>query len=222
MIELIRFYNFFIRIQKFILLNFLFLYTLAHLIRLPFYFFFSFLFSNLNYGSNEAQPLIEEKKEEIIKVVKQEPKRRKSFIDRTLLNHLVRKSTDKRFVKKYFGQYIDCENDDEFESKFSAKRACEMNARLAFEEKEQEERCFLDKNTNIVLINEMKSNVDTHGSIKLEKKAFLNLNNCVEINPTNGILKRILISKKKREKYFIYFLFIILVLFLTIFFIFDY
>ena len=55
MIGLIRFYNFFMRVKKFFVLNILFLYTIFELIQLPFYFGLSFIINNVDYKEAEDE-----------------------------------------------------------------------------------------------------------------------------------------------------------------------
>ena len=171
---MIRFYNFFIRVQKFILLNILFLYTLVQLIKIPFYFFFSFLFSNLYYKTND---LCDINSTASIPQTK-DTKIRKTIFDRTLLNQLIRKSIDKKFVHKYFNKYVNDEVELEIKSDDCIKLAVSEH----------------NFNDNVILINEVKSNIknicfETHNSIRIENKTYLSLNNCAQINPNDGNLR---------------------------------
>jgi hypothetical protein len=167
-IQLIRFYNCFIRLFKFIWLNILFFYTLFELIKIPFYFLFSSLSTNLNYNNNNTDDdcdLNANKKDN--KLIK--PKR--NFFDRTLLNNLIRKSNNKKFVLKYFDDYIDDDHD-----KIRIKN--KSNYKFSVENE-----------NNVILVNEVKSNTsvsfDSLNDMNKIEKTFLTLDNCKEINLNN-------------------------------------
>jgi hypothetical protein len=71
-IGLIRFYNFFMRLKKFLLLNLLFFYTIFELVQIPVYFLLSFFISNLDYdidySSENRQLNVESKKSSALTV----------------------------------------------------------------------------------------------------------------------------------------------------------
>ncbi len=174
MLDLIKFYNCFIRFQKFICLNILFCFTIFQIVKIPFYFFYSLLFCNVYYNKNdfcESTPSTQQA-DKACKL--KEPKTNKSLINRTLLNSLIRKSMDKRFVFKYLGDYINKTDEMEITD--------DQNLMLNLP---------IEKQDNVILVNEVKSNtkticIDWPGSIKTVEKTFLSLDNCNEINPNDG------------------------------------
>lgn len=175
-IQLIRFYNCFIRLFKFIWLNIIFFYTLFELIKIPFYFLFSSLSTNLNYNNNDDDCDLNANKKDN-KLIK--PK--KNFFDRTLLNNLIRKSNNKKFVLKYFDDYID-DDHDKIKNKSNYKFSVENE-------------------NNVILVNEVKSNTvrnsvsfDSLNDMNKIEKTFLTLDNCKEINLNND-------GNKKKLKY---------------------
>lgn len=93
-INLIQFYNTFIRIKKYLLLQLLFVYTmLVMVVNIPFYFFVSLLFGTVSY----SLPLSPAKLTEPNSKTK-----KKTIYERTALNSLIRRSLKKDFIKKYF------------------------------------------------------------------------------------------------------------------------
>ena len=164
-IQLIKFYNCFIRLFKFIWLNILFFYTLFELIKIPFYFLFSSLSTNLNYNNNDDDCDLNANKKDN-KLIK--PK--KKFFDRTLLNNLIRKSSNKKFVLKYFDDYIDDDDKIRIKNKSNYKFS-------------------IENENNVILVNEVKSNTsfsfDSLNDMNKIEKTFLTLDNCKEINLNN-------------------------------------
>ena len=115
-----------------------------------------------------------------------EAKAKKSLIDRTLLNNLIRKSMDKKFVQKYLGKYIGTTSGSSDEKELKKSQCIDsLNVRM------NRMNTYCEKQDNVMLINEVKSNtesvcVEPSGSIRVEKAAFLSLDNCKEINLNDG------------------------------------
>ncbi len=178
--QLIKFYNCFIRLFKFIWLNILFFYTLFELIKIPFYFIFTSLSPNLNYNNNNDDDCDLNANKKDNKLIK--PK--KKFFDRTLLNNLIRKSSNKKFVLKYFDDYIDDDDDNDGDDKIRIKN--KSNYKLSIENE-----------NNVILVNEVKSNTsvsfDSLNDMTKIEKTFLTLDNCKEINPNSD-------GNKKKSK----------------------
>ncbi len=111
-------------------------------------------------------------------------KPKKKFFDRTLLNNLIRKSSNKKFVLKYFDDYIDDDDDNDGDDKIRIKN--KSNYKLSIENE-----------NNVILVNEVKSNTsvsfDSLNDMTKIEKTFLTLDNCKEINPNSD-------GNKKKSK----------------------